>query len=60
MQNKLYKKILNAKEYICTIEDNENNFILIAKKGEKYLIENKKQKKLDKEGRTSLPVFADS
>jgi len=49
--NKLYEKIFNAKEYICTIEDNENNFILIAKKGEKYLIEKKSQKKLDEQGK---------
>lgn len=36
---KIHENILNGQDYICTIEENENNKIIIAKKGENYLTE---------------------
>jgi len=36
---KIYEKISDGQDYICTIEENENNKIIIAKKGENYITE---------------------
>jgi len=35
----IYEKISSGQDYICIIEENENNKIIYAKKGEKYLTE---------------------